>query len=868
MCLQNYSLAALLTHGFSLLHCLQFIRYVVAVDAAALCLVAVMSVWARARIAIFQAQVGDDILGVAHRIILVQNLNSSLITSKDVERYFARVTGVLATRADFLFDVEAKELALMQKRRIAATQLRIADAKIEWGDETSSCAGECVSEEEFGHIMKPRLERKLQKIEKQLQQMETCPSSVADAFVWFETAEDRDRALAKIVESISEGSGEMKGSDTGYSGKQACRILHRIFCGRGRGCQVERSMGGYAGCLSRCLSFSPGGKTFPLGGLSKGSGMSESSVHVHPALFPANVVHRNMGVSVGEQLFWRIASVILMLLVVGLSTSIYHSVRAPRGGGAASIENRNVLQAVLLLLVNACVPYLVRLFVRQQRSYLKTEENDAACALSVIMTSCNVLYFALYSALYHSGDGGLARWENMFDTHWYDEGGGDVMHYYLLLDAAAGPFLIVARAGYQKWHRRAKLSKAVCQEQLNQAHVGIQLDFLCEYATSLVAPAVATVLSCGLPLLPTFAAIGLLLKMFALRYVLFFEAAVPLWRDGMLVRWGCGVMQAAVLAHFFMASAMIVSADQVDFVASEGTELHSGGLYIIHPIALLAVATFMLGAKCVSACIGRKVLSRTSKNSKVLNMRKTRSSDISERFGSSKLPKTKEARDALERVRAEREAALQETSESEDSAATSSDNSSDDGASSSGLHGSRERKYSEDLTNADEFKRFLKLLDEQAERAWSADLVVDPESYESFDAAEHPFFGAEVGLRRSVRSVARSKARQNFVELQRREAEIANLEREASTSDDMTQSARQKVISHKLLSNHGGTTQSKSNDDSSTRSKKEAQAVEAKMRLTAYMARAKKIKAKRKSLKAESRKPRQRRQYGGQGFVA
>ena len=130
-----------------------------------------------------------------------------------------------------------------------------------------------------------------------------------------------------------------------------------------------------------------------------------------------------------------------------------------------------------------------------------------------------------------------------------------------------------------------------------------------------MTPAVAIVLSCGLPLLPAFAALGVIVKMLTLRYVLFYEASVPLWRDCMLIIWGCGVIQVAVLSHFFFASAMIVGADQVDFVASDGEQLHSGGLYVVHPFALIGVATFMLGAKCVGACIEGSVLRQTNRTS-------------------------------------------------------------------------------------------------------------------------------------------------------------------------------------------------------------------------------------------------------------
>ena len=269
-----------------------------------------------------------------------------------------------------------------------------------------------------------------------------------------------------------------------------------------------------------------------------------------------------------------------------------------------------------------------------------------------------------------------------------------------MLDAVLSPILLSIRTGSSKMQRSKKLIKAVCQEQLNSVHVGIELDYLCEYSQALVCPAMSIVLCCGLPMLPCLAGIGLLIKYFALKHVLFYESAIPLWRDGKrkeffywllllflicivfvqlvlfnkyffsslfflilffyvtvlssrfcllfnfffaslllcffsswfnffifnflfftvflhvlftatthiflmfftgtLIKWGGWVIQLAVLAHFLFASAMLVSANQVDFESKDGKGLkeYAVGLYAIHPLGFISVILLMGGAKC------------------------------------------------------------------------------------------------------------------------------------------------------------------------------------------------------------------------------------------------------------------------------
>ena len=118
------------------------------------------------------------------------------------------------------------------------------------------------------------------------------------------------------------------------------------------------------------------------------------------------------------------------------------------------------------------------------------------------VVAANVFYFTLFSAFYSSRDGGLATWEHMFTLQWYQSGGGDVLHYYVLLDCVMNPFVLAVRTGRQRMIRAKKLRKAVCQEQLNQVHTGIELDYMCEYLLALVCPAISIVLCQGLPMLP------------------------------------------------------------------------------------------------------------------------------------------------------------------------------------------------------------------------------------------------------------------------------------------------------------------------------------------------------------------------------
>ena len=303
---------------------------------------------------------------------------------------------------------------------------------------------------------------------------------------------------------------------------------------------------------------------------------------------------------------------------------------------------------------------------------------------------------------------------------------------------------------------------------------------------------------------------------------------MPLWRDGTLVRWGKSfvcvapclllyilcvtvhtlfkythlvhvhhvhttltlthlpfsshtggyIIQLACLAHFWFASAMLVSANQVDLETSDSVKEYAVGLYAIHPLAFVGLGCMMFGTKCLTSCY-------------VNNMRNKEHRDAAKQHSarvelSTKLPSGKVQRDAIERTRKEQQEqeAQKENEEKEVYRSTlkkkfavggEEDASSSDeegrGGSGGGRGGeTKERLYSavgssssdeeedeweeendNDLTATETFNSILKQLDEQAERAWGANLVVNPAEIKSFDASGHPYFGAEIKLRRAMR---------------------------------------------------------------------------------------------------------------------
>jgi hypothetical protein len=490
--------------------------YIVLSDCAGMVFIGLMTIWIKWKIIIYEmehnsnkdSETGKAILSDASKVLLIENLDANIVRESDFYAYFHQFnskttqhksrgnsftknltlyggrskpkkkeeddlnSNTMSTsgglvRVDMLSNVEAIELDLMEQRRRCAIYLRICKAKLEWGDRTSTCAGECLSEEEWGHVMVPKMEQKLKTIETRLNALETTSDSTMNAFLWFSSQYERDYIVNKLLKLDSIQNCEDLTKDVGV------RYFWSTF--------------------ERCIGCSTAGRSFRMAGTSPGDGMHLATCSTHPALFPANLMHRNMKVTSKERLCWRISSIVLLIVVVGMGTAIY----------AGNIRGSRFTTAFLLLLVNQLVPPVVKIMVKHQRSYLRTEESDIACFLSFLVVAVNVLYFTLFSAFYSSRDGGLATWERMFTLQWYQSGGGDVLHYYMMLDCIVTPILLAMRTGYQRRTRSKKLKNAVCQEQLNQVHTGIELDYMLEYSLSLVCPAMSIVLCQGLPMLPS-----------------------------------------------------------------------------------------------------------------------------------------------------------------------------------------------------------------------------------------------------------------------------------------------------------------------------------------------------------------------------
>lgn len=637
--------------------------YIVVIDAAALAFMCLVTIWMRARVAVFQRQIGDKVANMASRTAVIRELPGH-IQEREVENFF-RAYGKIR-RAEVLTDVEARELQLLQRRREAATALRVAEAKVEWGDPTSECAGECISEEEWGHLTKPRCERRLAKIEHELEQLIATGPQRASAFLWFDTEKDRNRVTTKL-EKFAHGS---------------------------RGGSV---------CLRCCCAGAASSRKIRF------KGMGTLGVWVtHPGLFPANLMHRNGLVRTQSQALWRVVILIIIALLVVSGTVLY-----------AQIRNAALPTAVLLYVVNNVITLVIQRTARSERRHLKTEQNDLVCSLTFCVHLGNIMYFSMFPGLYSSRDGGFAHWNHWFRQEWYDEGGGEMLHYYVVIDAVAGPLWLLTRSVYGRYRRAIMIRKAVCQEQLNKAHTGHNIDFMVEYTTGLVCPLTAVIFCLGLPALPLLTMVGLVIKHMVLRFALFFEASVPLWRDAAVAKWGMWMMQVGVVVHFFFAITMVVSMDQWEHELNGSA--HASGLYTFHPLGFIGCLALLGFAKALAPC-AKKFLGKVSMIAAPPAPDDT--------YGSN----------------------------SEDS---DSDNSVDDAAAASkspNVNSSPAARRGRGASPAKQRKKkpltmdeTLQLLDQQAERAWSSDLVLAPDAYDSFDAVEHPVFGAEMRLRRTMR---------------------------------------------------------------------------------------------------------------------
>jgi hypothetical protein len=377
--------------------------------------------------------------------------------------------------------------------------------------------------------------------------------------------------------------------------------------------------------------------------------------------------------------------------------------------------------------------------------------------------------------------------------------------------------------------------------------------------------------------------------------LLFYESAVPLWRDGTLVKWGCFIIQIACLSHFWFASAMLVSANQVDLETSDSVKEYAVGLYAFHPIGFIVMTGIMFGAKCVAPCYTSILKNRG--NAKKRNNAKNMES-------STTLPNGKIQRDAIERTRKEREEEEKkreeknvyrstlkhklvvggednETSSDDENIDNDSDTDRDDNDHESKHHSNSylnnhhetpsseedetdDDEYDHDVTANETFNSILKQLDEQAERAWGVNLVVNPAEIQSFDANGHPYFGAEMKLRRAMRKKILNDTRQDNIMMDDGDMD----EKQERTTDNSTDSKRgsiaQKIEKRRIIRT------GKKKLAAAAALKESADTI--KQKLTKYIERSKKRKAQKipkktvsgKAIEMEKRgrKARQRKRSG------
>ena len=259
---------------------------------------------------------------------------------------------------------------------------------------------------------------------------------------------------------------------------------------------------------------------------------------------------------------------------------------------------------------NVILATLVRKIIKRERRYLQTDTNDATCKLTYLGMMLNVLYTTLYSAFYSSRDGGLAKFHTLFRRTWYDYGGGEVIQLYLCIDAICEPMIFFLIAAYRANWRQRVLYHAVSQAQLNRAHNGMKLDVCLEHSKAMVAPSLAILFCLGMPVSVGISWVGICFKQIAIRYILFFHARIPLWRDGASVHWNLSCLKLCAVGHFLVSWAMCAGADtsQIEDVGDTDPAV---GVYIIPILGFLGSSALLIFASTVTPCI-KRCLQRTT----------------------------------------------------------------------------------------------------------------------------------------------------------------------------------------------------------------------------------------------------------------
>ena len=601
--------------------------FAVLVDTAATGLLLVALVWERTKLYVYAHHIGDRITIIAEKCIMVSNLSANT-SLREAKSHFSRFG--LVERIEFINDLDGKSLALMFERREVATNLRIVEAKAEFGDTASLCSGNCFSEQDWGELAKPGLERKLRYIEGNLEVLVEHMPKRKSAFVMYKNKRARDEALMQLRKY---GSGGWLGSLFSLSGFRM------------------QGLGNYG------------------------------IVTCHPGLYPSNILYHNVSVSDYQRYGYRALAIFMIFFITLSTTAIYVS----------TFLKQPMEASILLYVSNVILGFVIRKSVKRERRYLLSETNDATCKLTYFGLLFNCLYMMLYTALYSSRDGGFATFDHIFHPNWYDNGGGEIAHYYLVWDALMEPLLMLAYAAARSCSRTSIRKTATSQEQLNRAHNGVKLDVCLEHAKAHVGPTIAVLFCFGMPLTVLFAWVGCCFKTLTIRYVLFFHARVPMWRDGASIYFDLSCMKGAVVAHFFVTWAMCASADATEFETNQVPR--SVGIYVFPILGFLGSVTLLLFASAVAPCV-KKCLSRTA----------TIIAPVEEDDTRLKLGEDHE----------------------------------------------------EGMVEPIDWDAEIQEMQKTAHEAFDADFIINPTLYISFDPCDHPIFGHELKMRRSL-----SKARQD-----------------------------------------------------------------------------------------------------------
>ena len=599
-------------------------------DTVMVCLYLVALIWERSKLFVYAHHIGDRITIIAEKCIMVSGLSANT-SVREAKSHFGKFGQV--ERIEFINDLDGTSLALMYERRDAATNLRICEAKAEFGDTKAHCSGDCMSEQDWGEFRLPRHERRLRYIESNLEKLVEDLPRRKRAFVIYKNKSVRDNALLQLRKF---GSGSWVGSMFSLSG----------FSMRGLG--------------------------------------NRGVVHSKPGLYPSNILYHNVSVNDYQRYGYRFVALFTIFFVTFSTTAIY----------VAALREDCLGAAVLLYVSNSVLAVAIRKLVKRERRYLLSETNDATCKLTYLGLLFNALYMILYSSVYSSRDGGVARFERLFHQNWFDGGGGEIAQYYLSIDAIMEPLLILFVGFLRRCNRNSMVKHAVSQEQLNRAHNGIKLDACLEHSRANVAVTIAVVFSFGMPIALFAAWVGSCLKTLAVRHVLFFHARVPLWRDGASIYWDLSSLKIAVVFHFFITWAMCAGVDQTEKELN-GTA-PSVGAYIFPILGLLGSLALLVFASAIAPCV-KRCLSRTTSIIAPID---------------------------------------------EDNTRHNLDGSED--------HGEEDEEGGSKRTGLD-LDEDIKEMQKTANEAFDSDFVINPMLYVSFDPCDHPIFGAELRFRRSLK---------------------------------------------------------------------------------------------------------------------